>query len=83
MKEKKQTREVMSWTEHPVWLEAFQQPIPENLATPAEIAAFEAERFAADTSACFGSAQGMYRKSEYQTRRDLSGRNARHGRPLV
>ena len=46
MKEKKQTREVMSWTEHPVWLEAFQQPIPENLATPAEIAAFEAESFA-------------------------------------
>ena len=48
MKEKKQTREVMSWTEHPVWLEAFQQPIPENLATPAEIAAFEAERFAGE-----------------------------------
>ena len=48
MKEKKQTREVMSWTEHPVWMEAFQQPIPENLATPAEIAAFEAERFAGE-----------------------------------
>ena len=48
MKEKIQTREAMSWTEHPAWLKAFQQPIPENLATPAEIAAFEAESFAGE-----------------------------------
>ena len=31
MKEKKQTREVMSWTEHPVWLEAFQQPMKHSV----------------------------------------------------
>ena len=32
-----------SWKDCPAWLAAFQGLIPENLTTPSEIAAFEAE----------------------------------------
>ena len=34
-----------SWRDYPAWLTDFQGSIPETLATPAEIAAFEAEQF--------------------------------------
>ena len=45
MKATIQTGESISWIEHPAWMEAFQQPVPESLTTPAEIAVFEAEHF--------------------------------------
>ena len=35
----------VSWRDYPAWLTDFQDSIPESLATPPEIAAFEAEQF--------------------------------------
>ena len=39
-------RETISWRDCPAWMACFPDPVPEGLATPAEVAAFEAERFA-------------------------------------
>ena len=36
-------QETISWREYPAWLTAFQEPIPKELTTPLQIAAFEAE----------------------------------------
>ena len=38
--------ETVTWREHRAWLEAFEDPIPASLASPQEIAEFEAASFA-------------------------------------
>ena len=48
MKGGTEMEETAAWKNHPVWLEALQGSIPEDLAAPLEIAVFEAENFAAN-----------------------------------
>lgn len=38
-------RESSAWKDYPAWLESFREPLPEDLTTPQEIAAYEAEHF--------------------------------------